>query len=100
MTTRPRPIPFDRRLLPGLLAVALFAVMAATFLSLSFPDPEGFPSTSIVAAIGQSLIGLAEEGGVPGTENFLVALILIALVLDAALDGALMLATRDGGEDS
>ena len=97
MTTRPRFIPFDRRLLPGLLAVALFAVLAGTVLVSSVPDPEGFGSISVVAAIGNALLGLTEEAGV-GVENFLVALVLVALVLDAALDGALMLASRDGGD--
>jgi NADH-quinone oxidoreductase subunit J len=33
-----------------------------------------------------------------GTEGFLVAFIVIALVLDAALDGAVMLARREEGE--
>lgn len=99
MTTRPQLISPGKHLLPGLIAVALFAVFAATFLTAEFADPAGFPDVSIVSAIGYSIMGLAEHGEVPGTENFLVALILIAIVLDAALDGALMLATRDDGGD-
>jgi len=108
MTTRPRLIRPGRRLLPGLVAVALFGIMAAVFLTAegtgpleaAFADPAGFPDTSIVGAIGYALIGAAEYG-VEGTENFLVALVLIAILLDAALDGALMLAKRDeGGEGS
>lgn len=106
MTTGPRLVDFDRRLVPGLIAVALFGIMAAVFLTAegtalfewAYTDPAGFPDTSIVGAIGYALIGAAEYG-VEGTEDFLVALILIAVVLDAALDGALMLAKRDeGGE--
>ena len=101
MTTRPQLIPLGRHLLPGFIAILLFGGMAGTFLLAEFPEPAGFPDVSIVAAIGYALIGAAEHGGVPDTENFLVALILIAIVLDAALDGALMLADRgDGGDDS
>lgn len=106
MTTRPQFVSFDRRLVPGLIAVALFGIMAAVFLTAGgtgpfewvFTDPVGFPDTSIVAAIGYALIGAAEHG-IEGTENFLVALILVAVLLDAALDGALMLAKRDEGGD-
>ena len=107
MTTGPRMIPLDRGLVPGLIAVALFVIMAGVFLTAdgtpafewAFTDPAGFPDTSIVAAIGYSLIGAAEYGAVEGTENFLVALILIGVMLDAALDGALMLAKRETGGD-
>jgi NADH-quinone oxidoreductase subunit J len=107
MTTGPRLIPLNRGLLPGLIAVVLFGIMTAVFLTaggtavseLAFPNPAAFPDTSIVGAIGYALIGAAERG-VASTENFLVALILIAVLLDAALDGALMLAKRDdGGEE-
>ena len=82
MTSRPERVPFDRRLLPGIAAIALFALMAAVFLS----------------ADGAALIGI--ESTIP-TESFVVALLIIAIALDAALDGALMLAKRDeesGGE--
>lgn len=107
MTTGPRLISIDRSLVPGLIAVALFAIMSAVFLTAegtslfewAYNDAEGFPDTSIVGAIGYALIGAAEEGGVAATENFLVPLILIAVLLDAALDGALMLAKRDDGGD-
>lgn len=103
MTTRPRPIPFDRALLPGLIAVALFVLMAAVFLNQEFVEPAGFDDVSIVVGIGYAIIGAAEQAGeyavYEGTENFLVALILVAIVLDAALDGALMLAKRDEGGD-
>jgi len=97
MTTRPRPIDFDRSLLPGLAAVALFVVMATVFVTANFDVAAGFPAgESIVAGIGNALIGI--ESAVP-TEGFLVAFILIAIALDAALDGALMLAKREEGED-
>lgn len=104
MTTGPRLIGLDRSLLTGLIAVALFAIMSAVFLTAegtglfewAYTDPTGFPDTSIVGAIGYALIGAAEQG-VEATEDFLVALVLVAVLLDAALDGALMLAKRDDG---
>ena len=98
MTTRPRPIEIGRRTVPGLAAVVLFVVMAAVFVTAEFGTPAGFPEgESVVAGIGGALIGITNGSFVP--EGFLVALILMAVVLDAALDGALMLAERDGGED-
>ncbi|MFC7056928.1 hypothetical protein [Halovenus salina] len=107
MTTGPRLIELDRSLLPGLIAVVLFGIMSAVFLTAdgtalfewAFDDPDGFPDTSIVGAIGYALIGAAEQG-VEATEDFLVALVLIAVLLDAALDGALMLAKRDDRGES
>ena len=103
MTTRPRLVPLGRYLLPGIFAVALFAVFAVTFATAEFADPVGFPDVSIVWGIGYALIGepaaAGEELVYQNTESFLVALILIAVLLDAALDGALMLADRDEGGD-
>jgi hypothetical protein len=98
MTTRPRPIDIDSSTIPGLAAFALFVVMATVFVTAEFGAPAGFPEgQSVVAGIGNALLGITVEGFVP--EGFLVALILMAVVLDAALDGALMLAKRDGGEE-
>ena len=98
MTTSPRPIDIDRSTIPGLAAVALFVVMAAVFVTAEFAVPKGFgDSVSIIEGIGNALIGIPYEGIVP--EGFLVALILVAILLDAALDGTLMLARRDGGDE-
>ncbi len=83
----------------GIAAIALFGVIAAVILAAQFPDggtPVGFAEGSITASIGYALIGL-EEFAVHETESFLVALIAIAVALDAALEGALMLARRDVG---
>ena len=107
--SRPRLIPLGRYLAPGVLAVALFGVIAATVLTfdgsspLAFTDvladPAGFEDASVVAGIGFALIGQSAAAGTEmmyqNTENFLVALILVALLLDAALDGALMLASKE-----
>jgi NADH-quinone oxidoreductase subunit J len=98
MTTRPRPIDLDRSTIPGLAALALFVVMATVFVTAEFGQVAGFPADeSVVAGIGNALIGVTTGEFVP--EGFLVALILIAVVLDAALDGALMLAKREEGEE-
>jgi len=96
---RPRLVALDRRLLPGLVAVALFLVIAAVVLGHEFVgEAVGFGDASVVGGIGYSLIGADDLAAVP-VESFLVALVLVAILLDAALDGALMLAKRDGGEE-
>jgi NADH-quinone oxidoreductase subunit J len=110
--SRPRLIPLGRHLLPGLVAVGLFATMAATFLTVgdtdpltwAFTDPGGVGDVgSVVSGIGYALLGQPAQAGAETvyqeTESFLVALIVLAVVLDAALDGALMLADRDNGGD-
>jgi len=98
MTTKPRPIDLDRSTLPGLAAFALLVVMATVFVRATFGAAEGFgKDPNIVAGIGNSLLNIT--GGSLVTEGFLVALILIAIALDAALDGALLLAERDGGDE-
>jgi NADH-quinone oxidoreductase subunit J len=98
MTTRPRPIDLDRSAIPGLAAFALFVVMATVFVTAEFGPAAGFPAEeSVVSGIGYALIGVTSGEFVP--EGFLVALILIAVVLDAALDGALVLANREEGEE-
>ncbi|ACV48036.1 MULTISPECIES: hypothetical protein [Halomicrobium] len=92
---------------PGLAAVALFGVLAAAFLGASLPEPAGFGADAqIVKSIGAAMFNIdptaiMDEGAVP-SEGFLALFLIIAVVLDAALDGALMLAERDedhsGGE--
>jgi len=90
----------------GLAAVALFAVLAAVFLTSDFGAPAGFSGdVNFTASIGYALFDLPEQSDIP-TEGFLFAFLAIAVVLDAALDGAIMLARReddsstlpDGGE--
>lgn len=93
MTTRPR-LRLGRHLLPGLIAVGLFVVFVVAIIRSEFPEPTGFPvEESIVANIGFALLNI-DAGAIP-VEGFLVALIAIAVVLDAALGGAVMLASRD-----
>jgi NADH-quinone oxidoreductase subunit J len=101
MTTKPE-LKLGSHLLPGLAAVALFAVLAVTFLTASFGEPTGFPADAqITASIGYAMFNVGVDQ-VPGTlvesEGFLVAFILIAIVLDAALDGTLLLAKREESE--
>lgn len=92
MTTRPR-LNLGRHLVPGLAAVALFAVMAAAFLSAEFPAPQGFGAGSITASIGYAMFDL--KGPIP-SEGFLVAFEIIDVALVAALAAAVMLADREG----
>jgi NADH-quinone oxidoreductase subunit J len=92
-TTRPE-LDLGSHLVPGLAALALFVVMAATFLTAEFPAPQGFPAdANITASIGYAMFNL-DFGSVPA-ESFLVAFLVIAIALDAALDGSLILARRE-----
>jgi NADH-quinone oxidoreductase subunit J len=93
MTTKPE-LNTEGSVLPGLAAVALFVVMAVAILRASFGDPQGFAADAgITASIGYAMFDL-DMGSVPG-EGFLVALIVVAVALDAALDGSLLLAKRE-----
>lgn len=95
MTTRPE-LAREGNWAAGLAAVALFAVLAAAFLTASYPAPMAFSEgASVVASIGYAMFDL--ESPIP-SEGFLVSFIVIAIVLDAALDGSIMLATRDDDE--
>jgi NADH-quinone oxidoreductase subunit J len=73
--------------------------MATVFIGAEFGgEAAGFPAgESIIAGIGNSLLGITDGNLV--VEGFLVSLILIAIALDAALDGAVLLAERDGGDE-
>jgi NADH-quinone oxidoreductase subunit J len=93
VTSRPR-LETNKRQVVGLLALGLFGVLAAVFLSAEFSSPAGFQGEgSITASIGYAMFNL--DGGAFPAEGFLVAFIVIAVVLDAALDAAVMLAKRE-----
>lgn len=89
--TRPR-LRLGSHLAPGVLALVLFGILASVIVRAPFGTPEGFGEGSVTESIGFALLNL--DGSIP-SEGFLVALILIALVLDAALDGAVHLARRE-----
>ena len=93
MTTRPR-LNLGTHLIPGLVALALFVVLALVFLTASFPAPQGFGGASITPSIGYAMFDLA--GGQIPSESFLIAFEIIDLVLIAALAAAVMLARREG----
>ena len=93
MTTRPR-LNLGSHLLPGLVALALFVVLAATFLTASFPTPQGFGGAPITPSIGYAMFDLG--GGELPSEGFLISFEIIDLVLIAALAAAVMLARREG----
>jgi NADH-quinone oxidoreductase subunit J len=93
VTTKPE-LRTGSHLLPGLAAVALFVVLAVAVLRASFGDPQGFaPDAGITSSIGYAMLNL-DMGSVPG-EGFVVALIVVAVALDAALDGSILLAKRE-----
>jgi NADH-quinone oxidoreductase subunit J len=100
MTTRPRLADFNRGVVTGVAAVALFGLMAAVFLTAQFEQPSGFPADiSVVKSIGFAMFDITAEDVIVG-EGFLAVFLIIAIALDAALDGSLMLAERDdGGEE-
>ena len=91
MTTRPRLHGGSKP--TGLLAVGLFAFLAAVFITSGFGTAEGFADGSVTRSIGYAMFNL--DAGDVASEGFLVAFIPIAVVLDAALDGAVMLAKKD-----
>jgi NADH-quinone oxidoreductase subunit J len=105
MTDRPE-LAREGNFVAGLAAIALFVVLGAVFVGVSFPTPVGFgEAPAVTKSLGAALFDIAPsqlmdegQGAVPA-EGFLVAFILIAVVLDAALDGALMLAKRDEEEE-
>lgn len=99
MTTGPR-LRLGNSLLPGILAVALFIMMALIVLNTGFGAMQGFPEgISVTAELGYAMFGFealqSTEQAVGNTEPFLAALLLIAVVLDAALDASLVLAKRE-----
>ncbi len=94
MTTRPRLHRGNK--VAGVLAVALFAFLASVFLTAGFGTADPFEPGSVTASIGYAMFNL--PGGDIDGEGFLVSFIVIAIVLDAALDGAVMLAKKDGDE--
>ncbi|MFC7075822.1 proton-conducting membrane transporter [Haloarcula halophila] len=105
MTTKPE-INTEGNLTAGLAAIALFLVLGGVFLTASFSTPIGFPEgAAVTMSLGAAMFDIAPgalmgdgQTAVPA-EGFIVAFIAIAVVLDAALDGALMLAKRDDEED-
>ncbi|WP_158855545.1 hypothetical protein [Halorhabdus sp. CUG00001] len=94
--SRPR-LAGDLNPVGAVAALALFAVLTAVFLTATFPAAAGFEAgASITAGLGYALFDMAGQSPLV-TEGFLVSFILIAIVLDAALDGAILLARREEG---
>jgi NADH-quinone oxidoreductase subunit J len=96
MTTRPR-LYTSKSQIVGLVAFALFAVFTVVFLTADFGPAETFNGAErITATIGYAMISL--DAGTLPVEGFLVSFLIIAVVLDAALDATVMLAKRDEDE--
>ena len=82
----------------GIGAIALFVVIAAAALAAEFQAPSGFPAgESITEGIGRALFNFGGEEWYG--EGFLAAFIIVAVVLDVALDSSLLLAKREEGGD-
>jgi len=82
----------------GLGAVGLFVVIVAAVLAADFGAPSGFPAgESITRGIGQALFNFG--GPAWYGEGFLATFIIVAVVLDVALDSSLLLAKRDEGDE-
>ncbi|PSP74362.1 hypothetical protein BRC86_06400 [Halobacteriales archaeon QS_3_64_16] len=92
MPTRPH-LNLGSHLLSGLVAVALFAVLATVFLTASFGAPQGFGGAQVTPSIGYAMFDLS--GGEIPSDSFLAAFEIIDLVLLAALAAAVMLARRE-----
>jgi NADH-quinone oxidoreductase subunit J len=86
------------RKLPGIAAVALFAVLAWVFVGAEFGEAAaGFAGDAgVTASIGYAMFNIGAENAIP-SEGFLIPFEIIDLVLVAALVGAVMLARRDEG---
>ncbi|MFP9059269.1 hypothetical protein ACLI4R_01915 [Natrialbaceae archaeon A-chndr2] len=99
MTTGPK-LRLGKTLVPGILAVVLFALMGMITLNTGFGTMTGYPEgISITSEIGYAMFDMtALQSGamnIGDTEPFLVSFLLIAVVLDAALDASLVLAKRE-----
>jgi NADH-quinone oxidoreductase subunit J len=99
VTTRPQ-LRTGKSQAIGVLAVALFGLMALTFLTADFGAAEGFGgATGITAAIGRAMFNLAPEQASVPSEGFLIPFEIIDVVLVAALAAAVMLARREEGRE-
>ncbi|WP_135304484.1 NADH-quinone oxidoreductase subunit J family protein [Haloarcula amylovorans] len=101
MTNRPE-LNTEGNFVAGLAAVALFVVLGAVFIGVSFPAPAGFgEGAAITKSLGAAMFDIAPgvlmgegESAVP-SEGFLIAFEIIDVVLVAALVGSVMLARRE-----
>jgi NADH-quinone oxidoreductase subunit J len=97
--SRPR-LATEASLVPGLIAVGLFVLLSAIFLAAPLAGPATFDGGAVMQSLGAALMSI-DAGAVVGdgtpipAEGFVVSLIIVAVALDAALDGSLMLARRD-----
>ncbi len=85
------------RLLAGVGAVVIFGVIALSVYGSTFDQPVGFSGGAVIEALGLAVINAPTE---LATIGFVVPLVLLAIVLDAAVDGAIYLARRDSEEET
>ena len=98
MTTGPK-LRLGKTMVPGVLAVILFGIMAAIVVQTPFESmpSQPFDGLSVTSEIGYAMfdMGVMQDEAVADTEPFLISFLLIAIVLDAALDASLVLAKRE-----
>lgn len=95
MTTKPE-LREESTLLPGLAAVAFFAVVAGTVVLAEYTPAIGYADGSdITGSIGIALLNLTGGSSTVSGEGFLSVLLIISMVLVGALVGAVMLARRE-----
>ncbi|MFB6222782.1 MAG: proton-conducting membrane transporter [Haloarcula sp.] len=106
MTNKPE-LQTEGSFVAGLAAIALFAVLGAVFMGVSFPAPAGFgEGAAITKSLGAALFDIAPSAVMGDgetavhSEGFLVAFEIIDIVLVAALVGAVMLARREVAGES
>jgi NADH-quinone oxidoreductase subunit J len=99
VTNKPK-LQRDLDVVSGLAALALFVVMAAVFLGATFDAPAGFEAgASVTASLGYAMFNITGDFVPIVGEGLLAVFLIIALVLDAALEGSIMLARRESEEE-
>lgn len=95
MTSRPS-LRLGRHLLPGVIALGFFGLLVWIAGTATFGGAAGFPGdVSVTANIGYALWDVERGADAIRGEGFLVAFEIVAMVLVAALVGAVMLARRE-----
>ena len=90
----------ERRLVPGVTVLLLFATLALAIRNAEFGESAGFElsgeaADTVTHNLGYALFNLELGSLAPATEGFLAAFLIVAITLDVAIDGALYLAKRE-----
>ncbi len=85
------------RLLAGVGAIVMFGTIAGAVYGSPFDDAVGFSGEAVIEGVGLALVNAPTD---LATIGFVVPLVLLAIVLDAAVDGAIYLARRETDEET